>query len=76
MCYLELPRVPVNNRSINKTLQSPRNTAQGKELHIPKGKLQNCGNIFQGSAIAKEHCATERCFSGPLMPKKKMSAMA
>jgi len=48
-------------------------------VHIPKGKLQNCGNIFQGSAIAKEHCATERCFSGldyQLMPKKKMSAMA
>jgi hypothetical protein len=37
--------------------------AQGKELHIPNGKLQNCGNIFQGSAIAKEHCATEiPCF--------------
>jgi hypothetical protein len=56
-------------------------------LPIPKGKLQNCGNIFQGSAIAKEqgstiakeHCATERCFSGldyQLMPKKKMSTMA
>jgi len=48
-------------------------------LHIPKGKLQNCGNIFQGSAIAKEHCTTERCFSGldyQLMPKKKMSTMA
>jgi len=37
--------------------------AQGKELHIPNGKLQNCGNIFQGSTIAKEHCATEiPCF--------------
>ncbi len=52
---------------------------KAKKLHIPKGKLQNCGNIFQGSTIAKEHCATERWFSGldyQLMPKKKMSAMA
>jgi hypothetical protein len=48
-------------------------------LHIPKGKLQNCGNIFKGSIIAKEHCVTKRCFSDldyQLMPKKKMSAMA
>ncbi len=33
------------------------------ETHIPNGKLQNCGNIFQGSPIAKEHCVTEiPCF--------------
>jgi hypothetical protein len=77
MCYLELPRVLVNNRSINKTLQSLRNTCTRQRTTYSKRK--NCGNLFQGSAIAKEHCATERCFSGldyQLMPKKKMSAMA
>ncbi len=50
-------QIDQQNSTITKT------HAQGKELHIPNGKLQNCGNIFQGSAIAKEHCATEiPCF--------------
>jgi hypothetical protein len=64
MCYLESPRAPVNNRLIYKTLQSLRNTCtRQRTTYFPIGKLQHCGNIFDGSAIAKKHCATEiPCF--------------
>jgi hypothetical protein len=52
---------------------------KAKKCIFQKESYKIVGTFSKGSAIEKEHCATERCFSGldyQLMPKKKMSTMA
>jgi hypothetical protein len=62
MCYLELPRVPVNNISINKTLQSLRNTCTRQITIYSKRKVTKLWEHFLRFSNSKRALCNRKVF--------------
>jgi hypothetical protein len=62
MCYLELPRVLVNNRSINKTLQSLRNTCTRQKTAYSKRKVTKLWEDFPRFSNSKRALCNRKVF--------------
>jgi len=68
MCYLELPRVHVNNRTINKTLQSLRNTCTRQITAYSKRKVTKLWEHFPRFNNSKRTLSNRKVFFRPRLP--------
>jgi hypothetical protein len=68
MCYLELPRVLVNNRSINKTLQSLRNTCTRQRTAYSKRKVTKLWEHSPRFSNSKRALCNRKVFFRPRLP--------
>jgi hypothetical protein len=68
MCYLELPRVLVNNRLINKTLQSLRNTCIRQRTAYSKKKVTKLWEHFPRFNNSKRSLCNRMVFFRPRLP--------
>jgi hypothetical protein len=68
MCYLELPRVLVNNKSINKTLQSLRNTCTRQRTAYSKRKVTKMWEHFPRFNNSKRALCNRKVFFRPRLP--------
>jgi hypothetical protein len=68
MCYLELPRVLVNNKSINKTLQSLRNTCTRQRTTYSKRKVTKLWEHFPRFSNSKRALCNRKVFFRPWLP--------
>jgi len=68
MCYLELPRVPINNRSINKTLQSLINTYTRQRTAYSKRKVTKLWEHFPRFSDSKRALCNRKVFFRPRLP--------
>lgn len=68
MCYLELPRVLVNNISINKTLQSLRNTCTRQRTAYSKRKVTKLWEHFPRFSNSKRALCNRKVLFRPRLP--------
>jgi len=68
MCYLELPRVPINNRSINKILQSLRNTCTRQRTAYSKRKVTKLWEHFPRFNNSKRALCNKKVLFRPRLP--------
>ncbi len=68
MCYLELPRVPLNNKSINKTLQSLRNTCTRQRTAYSKRKVTKLWEHFPRFSNSKRALCNRKVLFRPRLP--------
>jgi hypothetical protein len=64
----EVPRVPVNNRSINKTLQSLRNTCTRQITAYSKRKVTKLWEHFPRFSNSKRALCNRKVFFRPRLP--------